>query len=658
MKTELLTGIVQSGGTDRILPLEGASIIVCEATEKVSFIVGTGKTNSEGRFSIEVSRSALKAVYYVLVDMDDGVQLACILGKGIPGSVTINELTTVAAAYCMAQFMRNGSISGDVFGMGVACLMNANLVDTATGESSVVLKASPNADQTIALRTTRSLANLLAACVQKVPGATSTLLQLATPPYGSAPVGTFQAMGNIARYPGQNVSGIHAQSALVEMYQPPLVFAPDAWTIAVKVHHTGSEKIPFGGPGNIVFDHRGFAWITNNAVQGKPVSTVGVVVLKPDGKPADGGDGTAVSPVVGGGILGTGFGIDIDPQGSVWIGNFGWGGVNPGPDGTGTGSVSKVSATGEPISVPHGYDGGTDRVQGIVSDEAGNIWIASFSNNRVVVFPKGNPDAAFWYQEDDVDLPPKDIIEILKHTPFEVPPKGSAPFGIAIAFDGSAWVTNSGGLASSSPSSLCKYVIVDGALQRQFKIKMGHALKGIALDSMGNAWIASGGEDTVYLMNPDGELLGKFSGGAINGPWSVTVDGNDDVWVANFGPMAADSNYTTASLTQLAGMRRDTFWPDVPTGSPISPPTGYTLRSAGEEVLLSNRDPLYGPGSDPCFIPLMRQTNCVIDQAGNVWTINNWKPDFKSDAQPGTGNPGGDGIVIFVGIAAPPPKKR
>lgn len=46
----------------------------------------------------------------------------------------------------------------------------------------------------------------------------------------------------------------------------------------------------------------------------------------------------------------------------------------------------------------------------------------------------------------------------------------------------------------------------------------------------------------------------------------------------------------------------------------------------------------------------MRITNCCIDQAGNVWTINNWKPNFDLDMD----NPGGDGIVIFVGLAKPP----
>ena len=43
------------------------------------------------------------------------------------------------------------------------------------------------------------------------------------------------------------------------------------------------------------------------------------------------------------------------------------------------------------------------------------------------------------------------------------------------------------------------------------------------------------------------------------------------------------------------------------------PPTGYTVPSAGSEVLLHNGDPLYGAGAPPSFIPMMRQTEVIID---------------------------------------------
>lgn len=653
MKTNLqLKGTVHSGGTTKTLPLAGVIVTLYEATANAPLAVGTAKTDAGGNFSLDASRAASDGIFYATASQGGGVQLVTIIGPNIPASITINELTTVAAAFSMAQFTQNGVIAGNAFGLRIASGMNDNLVSPLTGASSDVLVKSPNGDETNSLRSTRSLANVLAACVQKQSGAVPTLFKLTTPPGGSAPNDTFQALVNIARYPVNNVNGIY-NAQVAKMYLPslqqmvpPFQQMPNAWTIAVKVNDSGSDEKAkfFGGPGNLVFDKNGYAWITNNVVQGTAGSARYNIVLKPNGKPADGANGTPRSPITGGGILGGGFGIEIDTRGTVWMGNFGWGGVDPSAEGNG--SVSQFNANGSPISGNLGYQGGVVRGQGIVSDQANNIWIASNKNSQVVIFPNGDPQRPFSFQE----------------------PKGSSPFDIALAQDGSAWVTNSGGLNASSLGSVSKYIIQNGALKQQFTVTKGPAgpfksLKGMSLDSQGNAWIASGGDDGVFLVSPDGtKVSGPFKGGGINGPWSVTVDGDDNVWVANFGPMTGGSFYGSddptrvqASISKLAGVNT----PGLDPGKAISPDTGYTLPSAGSQVLLHNSEPLYGSDSGrKCFSPLVRQTNCLIDQAGNVWALNNWKPSFDVDFPPKTGNPGGDGVVIFVGLAKPPIKKH
>ena len=637
METHLLMGTVQSGGTTSTLPLADVLVTLYEATENTPLALGSATTDAAGRFSLNISRITSDSIFYAIASLGGGLQLVAIIGLSIPDSITINELTTVAAAFSMAQFAQNGMIAGNAFGLRIASGMTENLVSLLTGGSSKVLLSSPNGDETNSLRSTRALANLLVACIQKQPCAAASLYVLATPPNGPTPSATFQALVNIARYPTNNVVGIYTQSKALEMYLPSLQNIPDAWTIAVKVNDSGSDEMLFGGPANIVFDHNGYAWVTNNVVQGTPGSARCIMVLKPNGQPAGGENGTPKSPITGGGLLGTGFGIDIDTRGSVWVGNFGWGGdPNDIPAQDGNGSVSQFDALGLPISGPDGYQGGAVRAQGTVSDRGNNIWIASYDNNRVVVFPDGDPTRSFWVQEMDE----------------------SSPFDIAIAQDGSAWVTNSGGLTPESASSVCNYVLDKGSLRLQFGMALGHSLKGMSLDSHGNAWIASGGDDAVYLLSPKGKVLGKFSGGGTNCPWSATVDGDDNVWVANFGPMTFGNNYNNAAISKLAGVNPDTRPRGLKTGDPISPPTGYTLPSAGSQVLLHNGDPLYGPGAPPSFSPLMRQTNCVIDQAGNIWAINNWKPNFTVDFLPNKGNPGGDGIVIFVGLAKPPIKKH
>ncbi len=44
----------------------------------------------------------------------------------------------------------------------------------------------------------------------------------------------------------------------------------------------------------------------------------------------------------------------------------------------------------------------------------------------------------------------------------------------------------------------------------------------------------------------------------------------------------------------------------------------------------------------------MRLVYIGFDRAGNAWASNNWKPSALNDL---TVNPGGDGVVVFIGLA-------
>jgi hypothetical protein len=517
-------------------------------------------------------------------------------------------------------------ISGDSFGLRIAAGMNNNLVDVKTGNPSHVLLTSPNADQTNSLRMTRTLANLLVACVNS-HAATAALLSLTVPARGSLPQDTAEALANLARDPARNVRLISLLAKLSSSYAPALITAPDAWTVTVKVNDSGDDSNLMGGLGNLVFDAEGYAWITNNVVQGTTGSSKTMMVLKPNGQASDGSNGKPKSPVTGGGLLGGGYGITIDRRGFVWEGNFGWGMVNPTtPDGNG--SISEFSPFGVPISGPDAYQGGPYRAQGMVADPSGNIWIASYGNDSVFVFLGGDPNHVLQFPEE----------------------VGSGPFGAALAPDGTVWISN--GLVGILPNSLAKYQLKNGVLRRVFRLRQfGSQLRGLSVDSRGNAWVTSQGENLVYAVDPNGNILGKFGGGGIIGPWGTSIDGDDNVWVANFGPLAPGTNFTTGRLSKLCGANTSACPPGVHMGQPLSPDTGYTVPSAGSQVLLHDGSPLYGLGAPPSFAPIMRQTSCLVDAAGNMWTLNNWKPSFDVDAKL---NPGGDGAIIFVGIAKPP----
>ena len=631
MPTLLISGLVQSGAGG-VYPLAGKRVTVYEATAGAPRSIGSGTTDEKGWFYISTPDPTADTLFYATADAGGGVVLMTIVGPEILGSIVVNELTTVAAAFSMAQFAAGTSIQGPAFGLRIAAGMAGNLVQSYAGMPSEVMQSSPNADETNALRSIRALGNLLAACVRGEPGATAQLLALATPPGGDAPADTFQALVGIARNPANNVGGIYQQAQLADVYTPSLERQPDAWTLAVKVNDSGDDDYLFGGPANIVFDARGYAWISNNVIQGQPYSAKCIMVLRPDGTPADGTNGTPKSPVFGGGIWGTGWGIDIDPSGNVWVGNYGWGKDDNPP----AGSVTELRADGTPVSGEDGYTNAVSRVQATRSDAQGNIWMASFENDSLVCYLGGDEGSV------------------------RSANSGSKPFGVAIAADGSAWVTNGAGLGwpRANPSTVCRYRIDGSRLKREMEVGVGFAVKAVALDSQQYGWIASGGDSKVYRISPDGQQVSPFDGGGIDTPWGIAVDGEDNVWVANFGKMGVGEVYRTGALSVLAGDTEKNRRAGLQTGDPISPDTGYTLHSAGDPVLLHNGDPLYGPGADPCYDPLMRSTSCQIDQAGNVWVVNNWKPDFGKDFPPETGNPGGDGIVIFVGLAKPPVKPQ
>ncbi len=438
-----ISGTIQSGGTSVSVPLRDVNVALFEATTGTPSALAQARSDSSGHFLITSPKDSSASIFFMTADVGDGVQFVAVLGPNLPPSVTINELTTVAAGYSMAQFYRTGVISGNCFGLRIAAGMNNNLVAATTGSSSQVLLNSPNADETNSLRMTRTLANVLVACVNS-RGATAELLALTNSVRGRPPHNTAEALANLARDPGQNVRQIWLLAKLYSFYSPALESVPDAWTVTVKVNDSGDDSQLIGGVGNLVFDADGYAWITNNVVQGTTKSSKTMILLKPNGQPSDGSNGKSKSPVAGGGLLGGGYGITIDPQGFVWEGNFGWGGDNPTLDGNG--SISEFAASGIPISGSEGYQGGPLRAQGMVADPSGNIWIASFANDRVYVFPGGDPNKSIYFQQDG----------------------GSGPFGVALAPDGTVWVSN--GLVGVKPNSLAKYELRNGVLHQTIPV--------------------------------------------------------------------------------------------------------------------------------------------------------------------------------------------
>ena len=609
------------------MPLAGAEVTLFDSAASTPY--GPVVTDAEGRFTLPPSPTTTSGIFYATADLGGGVILMTVIGRDLPGSITINELTTVSACWCAAQFLTPNGIAGDASRLHIVAGMNANIVDVVDGTSSPVLSNSPNGTETNSLGVTRSLANFLASAVRAPKIFLRELFTLAGLPAGSSERTTIAALGNIARTPARNAGGIFVQSKAVMCYQPPVQQQPDAWTIVVKVNDSGDDANMFGGPGNLDFDSRGRAWISNNTIQGTPDSSPVSIVLDAAGHPARNDSGERMSPFSGGGLLGAGFGSIVDKRGRVWIGDFGWTETTLPP-----GSVSLFDENAMALSPPEGFTAGVFRVQAMAFDAAGNLWIASWGNGAVVVYPNAeNAESVTGIQA------------------YSYAPGGHfQPFGVAIAADGTAWVTDS----NAAASGIVHLSFTGSGFEVLYEKKIGKVMKGIVIDSAGNIWVASGGDDHVYLFDSDGTLIGGYQGGGMYGPWGLCLDGADNVWVGNFGPLEVGS-VVHGCLTQLAGRNAAAFGRLI--GDGLTPQTGYTLPTAGSPVTLHDGTPLHGPDGPDCYIPMMRTTGLAVDAAGNVWTCNNWKPDFDIDiGDPITGkpgNPGGDGMLIWVGLAAP-----
>ncbi len=164
-------------------------------------------------------------------------------------------------------------------------------------------------------------------------------------------------------------------------------------------------------------------------------------------------------------------------------------------------------------------------------------------------------------------------------------------------------------------------------------IAVGVAPLGVAVDSLGNVWVTNSGvvkvpcTDQGGIFPPTtrptlteidrsggGASATPFTGGGLTVPWGVAVDGDDNIWVANFAGRR---------LSEFCGARTENCPQGYKTGDPISPKTGYTSNG------------------------LTRNTGVAIDPSGNVWLANNWLTLAIQT------NPGGHAMVVFVGLAAP-----
>lgn len=660
---EQLVGKVNGGGG----PIAKSTVTLWAAGEGAPTKLSEASTSDDGvfRFEFDVGKAGGGMLYLTArggkpkiggsQGANQAIALMATVGVSAPEEVTINELTTVASVWTGAQFLKGEVLSGHALGLKIAAGNVPNLVDLATGGWGPAIQDPLNSTQTTSLATLNTLGGLLSGCIALVQAdACERLFEASTPPGGAAPADTLSAAHAIALHPWNQPEKLFAlqdyfypaakgPGSRAVPYRPYLLFAPGAWTIALRYAGGG-----LAGLGGIGIDADGDAWAANNQMAGSQSTMFGGIggtlsELAPDGRP--------ISPMTtgytGGGVDFPGWGLTIAGDGKVWVTSI---------EGK---TISVFDATGKPLSPPDGYnlDGQLGGLQGVNTTPEGDVWALDSSKSQIVHLPKGDPAQA------------RILCRTVDGKPVDGTCKVNGPFHVAFDLQGRVLVSN------SNSNTVTRFPANDPGKAEELTV--GFSPHAIAIDSRGNAWVANtlgepstreklgllrmalrsklesrlepagGGDETVEkfialvhiieefpggsvsMISPDGvgtPAPQYDGGGSISGPWGITIDGNDHVWVANgFGK----------TLTELCGVRTETCPPGFKTGDPISPPkTGYA-------------------GKGMQFL-----TGVAVDPAGNVWAANNIDlmdevcltkvPDETLSTRCG-----GNGFVVFFGLAKP-----
>jgi len=504
-------------------------------------IAATVTTDSNGFFGITGDYTCVNStdqVYITATGGDPGVgtnnsNLIMMTALGNCGNlnsstyITINEVTTVAAAWALAPFMISatnvGSSPTNSLGLQNAFLNAQLIASSATG-----LAATNPSNLAIETDKLYALADAIATCVNSSGGSSCTpLFAAATPPAGSAPIvtaptDTIAAALDIVKFPGSNPGGVYNLISPTPPFPTAYTQAPNDWTMSLTVTGGGLNS-----PTAITVDASGNIWVAGYygllsafSPQGTPLSATGF----------------------GSGILSETYGVAVDNSGNLWVSNQELPGHSPGH-----GSIVKFmgassGSMGTPVfnAATNSYwffDQTMSFPTALAPDSNGDIMIANFANSTGAVYDSSG-----------------NVVATGLGT-------GNSAFPVAIIADGShgMWLANQGDTTVTH---------VD-----QFGNILAHpnccsGANGIAIDTFGNAWVANYYGGNVNEISPTGTSAtlvdGGQDGGLANGyPAGLALDAAQNVWVAlyrgtGFSEVVGPSGYQAP-------------------GTALSPANGYGL---------------------------------------------------------------------------------
>jgi hypothetical protein len=601
-----------------------------------------GEFNISGDYTCTYSPTAPQVLYLYLLNGDAGAGnnsaagLLAVLGT-CPSSGTfanslpyvyMNEVSTVAAAFSLRGYASDATDiseggAGGSTNLAPTVLANQGLMNAAANANQLYQVNGAGSPMHAANTTTpgstsrnvgtvpaaliNSIANSLAACVNSAPPPGGGLSSQCATLFGALPVGpsgteptdTASAAIYIARNPANNVATIFGLGGSNPVFTPTLAAPPYDFTVAIT--YTAPSMV---NPLDVAIDAVGNAWVSSPSTNTlTELSSTGVATNTYDETNPNYIDidtaGNGASSVGPGDVFAASvYSFTAGTKTKVRC--------DTGDSTTGSDCIDEVDATG--VEDVPSHTTGNYLLEGtfdVVSDGTYN-YFADVGNTRVVVTSLASPAVG----------------ESFNNTLYNTPTTNGG------AFDYLAVTAPSGYLWATSPST--GYICRTLANVKNSKCT-GLAVAApekIAIDSSTNAWIPDSATNTLYHVldtNPSSISLspaGGYTGGGLNTPFGVAIDGNGTVWTTNTGPTTFGSGGPTCTGCSISAFYSN-------GAGAITP---ATVGTAGTSYYNPNGGYTSGNQSGD-----VGYANLAVDGSGDIWITNS----------------GESSVTEIIGVASP-----